>query len=71
MEEKKRILTYTGLKKLEEELENLKVVKRKEVADEKLKKQENRETYQRMQSTMQQKMNSATSKHGSKSWRRF
>ena len=30
MEEKKRILTYTGLKKLEEELENLKVV---EVAD--------------------------------------
>ena len=33
MEEKKRILTYTGLKKLEEELENLKVVKRKEVAD--------------------------------------
>ena len=33
MEEKKRILTYTGLKKLEEELENPKVVKRKEVAD--------------------------------------
>lgn len=32
MEEKKTLLTYTGLKKLEEELENLKVVKRKEVA---------------------------------------
>lgn len=32
MEEKKTILTYEGLKKLEEELENLKVVKRKEVA---------------------------------------
>lgn len=32
MAEKKRILTYTGLKALEEELENLKVVKRKEVA---------------------------------------
>ena len=32
MEEKKTILTYAGLKKLEEELENLKVVRRKEVA---------------------------------------
>lgn len=33
MEEKKNILTYEGLKKYEEELENLKVVKRKEVAE--------------------------------------
>ena len=32
METKKKILTYAGLKALEEELENLKVVKRKEVA---------------------------------------
>lgn len=32
MEEKKTILTYEGLRKLEDELENLKVVKRKEVA---------------------------------------
>ncbi|MGYP001082673272 len=32
METKKTILTYAGLKKLEEELEHLKVVKRKEVA---------------------------------------
>ena len=32
MADKKTILTYAGLKKLEEELENLKVVKRKEVA---------------------------------------
>ena len=32
MEEKKTILTYAGLKALEEELENLKVVRRKEVA---------------------------------------
>ena len=31
--EKKNILTYEGLKKLEDELEQLKVVKRKEVAD--------------------------------------
>ena len=32
MEEKKNILTYAGLKKLEDELHELKVVKRKEVA---------------------------------------
>ena len=32
MEDKKIILTYAGLKNLEDELENLKVVKRKEVA---------------------------------------
>lgn len=33
MADKKNILTYAGLKKLEEELEHLKVVKRKEIAD--------------------------------------
>ncbi len=33
MPEKKTILTYTGLKKLEAELEELKVVKRKEVSN--------------------------------------
>lgn len=33
MAEKKRILTYAGLKALEGELENLKVVRRKEVAN--------------------------------------
>ena len=32
MEEKKNLLTYAGLKKLEEELHDLKVVRRKEVA---------------------------------------
>ena len=32
MEEKKNLLTYAGLQKLEEELHDLKVVKRKEVA---------------------------------------
>ena len=32
MEEKKRLLTYAGLKKLEDELHDLKVVRRKEVA---------------------------------------
>lgn len=33
MADKKNILTYAGLKKLEDELENLKVVRRKEIAD--------------------------------------
>ena len=33
MADKKNILTYSGLKKLEAELEELKVVKRKEIAD--------------------------------------
>ena len=33
MAEKKTVLTYDGLKKLEEELQELKVVKRKEVAE--------------------------------------
>ena len=32
MEAKKKLLTYAGLKALEDELENLKVVKRKEIA---------------------------------------
>ena len=32
MAEKKNILTYAGLRKLEEELENLKVVRRKEIS---------------------------------------
>jgi len=32
MKEKKNLLTYEGLKKLEEEIQDLKVVKRKEVA---------------------------------------
>lgn len=33
MEEKKNLLTYAGLKKLEDELHDLKVVRRKEVAE--------------------------------------
>ena len=33
MEEKKNLMTYAGLKKLEDELHDLKVVQRKEVAD--------------------------------------
>ena len=59
MEEKKNLLTYAGLKKLEEELHDLKVVKRKEVAG---KIKESRETCPRMQSTMQLKMSREISK---------
>ena len=33
MEEKKNLLTYAGLKALEEELHDLKVIRRKEVAE--------------------------------------
>ena len=61
MAEKKTLLTYAGLKALEEELENLKVVRRKEVAV-KI-KEESRATYQKTQNTMQQKMNSVILKH--------
>ena len=62
MEAKKTLLTYTGLKKLEDELENLKVVKRKEVAG---KIKEARE-----QSTMQQRTSSVISRHVSKNLRK-
>ena len=65
MEAKKNILTYAGLKKLEEELHDLKVNKRKEIAK-KLKKPESRVTYPRMRNMMQQKMNSVILKHVSK-----
>ena len=69
MEEKKNLLTYAGLKKLEEELHDLKVVKRKEVA-EKIKEARDRATYLRMRNTMQRKTNRETLKHVSKKSRR-
>lgn len=52
---KKNILTYAGLQELEAELEDLKLNKRKEVAQ-KIKKPENRAIYQKMLSMMLQKM---------------
>ena len=67
MEAKKKLLTYAGLKALEDELENLKVVKRREIAQ----KKENREIYQRTLSTMQQKTSRETLKHVSKNWKQF
>ena len=69
-EAKKRLLTYAGLRALEEELENLKVVKRKEVAA-KIKEAREQETFQRMLNTMQQKMSSAISKLVSKNLKQF
>ena len=56
--DKKNILTYQGLQKLEDELQNLKVVRR-------TKRQESRETYLRTLSMMQQKMSSVISKQES------
>ena len=69
MQEKKNILTYEGLRKYEDELHDLKVVKRQEVAQ-KIKEQESRETCPRTLSTMQRRMSRETSKPVSKSWRR-
>ena len=63
--DKKNILTYQGLKKLEDELQELKVVKRKEIAQ-KIKRQENRETFPRTLSMMQQKTSREISKPASK-----
>ena len=64
--DKKNLLTYQGLQKLESELQDLKVVKRKEIAQ---KIKEARE--QGMQSTMQQKMSSVISRLVSRKLRKF
>ena len=54
-EVKKNILTEEGLKALESELQDLKVNRRKEVAQKNRKRRENRETFPRTPSMMQQK----------------
>ena len=69
-EAKKRLLTYAGLKALEDELETLKVVKRKELQL-RSKRQESREIFPRMQSMMRQKMNKEISKRVSKNLKAF
>ena len=66
MEAKKKLLTYAGLKALEDELENLKVVKRREIAQ-KIKEAREQGTL----STMQQKTSRETLKHVSKNWKQF
>ena len=68
MEEKKNILTYQGLRKYEDELHDLKVVKRQEVAQ-KI-KEAREQTFPRTRNMMQQRTNSVISRRESKSWKR-
>ena len=68
--DKKNILTYQGLKKLEDELQELKVVKRKEVAQ-KIKEAREQGDLSEMQNTMQQKTSSVILKPVSKTLKRF
>ena len=70
MADKNIFLTYAGLKQYEDELQNLKVVKRKEVAQ-KIKEAREQETSQRMRSMMQQRMSRGISSCASRSWRSF
>ena len=55
MAEKKTLLTYAGLKALEEELENLKVVRRKEVASKDQRSKRAGRLIKKTQNTMQTK----------------
>ena len=68
-EAKKNLLTYAGLRKLEDELHDLKVVKRKEVAG-KIKEAREQGDFLRTQSTMQQRMSREISRHVSRRSRR-
>ena len=67
MADKKNILTYEGLKRYEDELQNLKVVKRKEVAQ-KI-KEGSRGTYLRTRSMMLRKTSREISSFVSRSLR--
>lgn len=62
--DKKNILTYQGLQKLEDELQNLKVVRRKEVAQ-KIKEAREQGDLSENAERMQQKMSSVISKQES------
>ena len=62
MAEKKNILTYAGLKKYEDELQDLKVINAEEKSHRRSKRQESRATCLRTLSMMQQKMNRETSR---------
>ena len=64
-EAKKRLLTYAGLKALEDELETLKVVKRKEVAA-KIKEAREQGDLSENAGMMRQKMNKEISKRVSR-----
>ena len=58
MEAKKKLLTYAGLKALEDELENLKVVKRREIA-------------QKIKEAREQGDLSENAEYVSKNWKQF
>ena len=64
MAEKKNILTYTGLKKYEDELHDLKVINARR-SHRRSKRRESRATCLRTLSMMQQKMNRETSRQES------
>lgn len=68
MESKKNILTYEGLRKYEDELHDLKVIKRKEVAQ-KIKEAREQGDLSEMRNTMRQRMSRETLKPVSKSWK--
>ena len=66
-ETKKNIMTFAGLRALEDELFDLKVRK----LHRRSRKQENRVTFLKMLSTMQQRTSREISKHVSKNLRNF
>ena len=70
MEAKKKLLTYAGLKALEDELENLKVVKRREIAQ-KIKEAREQGDLSENAEYDAAKMNRETLKHVSKNWKQF
>lgn len=64
----KKMMTVEGLKKLEDELHERKVVIRKEIAD-KIKEAREQETFPRMPSMMQRETSSVTTRQRSRNWR--
>ena len=70
MQEKKNILTYEGLRKYEDELHDLKVVKRQEVAQ-KIKEAREQETCLSTEYDERWGMSRETSKPVLKNWRRY
>ena len=70
MEAKKKLLTYAGLKALEDELENLKVVKRREIAQ-KIKEAREQGDLSENAEYDAAKTSRETLKHVSKNWKQF
>jgi len=70
MEAKKTLLTYTGLKKLEDELGKFKSCEKKRSGRKDQRSQRTGRPFQRTLSTMQQRTSSVISKHVSKNLRK-